>query len=146
MDGGRAARHPSADEPPGRQDMPLTDARPIAMIATADRKAAEAFYGGTLGLRSLGDDGFAALFDLAGVTMRLTEVPGYQASMLPVLGWDVPDIEAAVNDLTAKGVTMNIYDGLGQDERGVWTAPDGACKVVFFNDPDGNALSLTQLL
>lgn len=126
--------------------MPLTDAKPIAMITTADRKRAEAFYGATLGLRSLGDDGFAALFDLAGVTMRLTEVPGYQSPMFPVLGWDVTDIEAAVTDLTAKGVTMNIYEGLGQDERGVWTAPGNACKVVFFNDPDGNALSLTQIL
>ena len=35
---------------------------------------------------------------------------------------------------------------VGQDERGVWTAPGGVCKVVFFNDPDGNGLSLTQVL
>ena len=124
--------------------MPLTDARPIAMITTADRQQAEAFYGGTLGLRSLGDDGFAALFDLAGVTMRLTEVPGYQAPVHPILGWDVADIAASVADLTAKGVEMNIYDGLGQDGQGIWTAPDGSCKVAFFNDPDGNGLSLTQ--
>ena len=124
--------------------MPLADAKPIAMITTADRKKAEAFYGGTLGLQSLGDDGFAALFDLAGVTMRLTEVPGYQAPMHPVLGWDVADIESAVTDLIAKGVTMNIYDGLGQDERGIWTAPGNVCKVAFFSDPDGNGLSLTQ--
>ena len=126
--------------------MPLTNSKPIAMITTADRKKAEAFYGETLGLRSLGDDGFAALFDLAGVTMRLTEVPGYTAAAWPQLGWDVEDIEAAVADLTAKGVTMNIYEGLGQDENGIWTAPDGACKVVFFSDPDGNGLSLTQVL
>ena len=76
--------------------MPLADARPVAMITTADRKAAEPFYADTLGLRRKGDDGFAALFDLAGVTLRLTEVPGYAASPHPVLGWEVPDIEAAV--------------------------------------------------
>lgn len=126
--------------------MPLNNAKPIAMITTADRKRAEAFYGETLGLKSLGDDGFAALFDLAGTTMRLTEVPGYTAGPYPLLGWDVDDIEAAVTELTAKGVTMNIYEGLGQDERGVWTAPGSVCKVVFFNDPDGNGLSLTQVL
>jgi len=126
--------------------MPLTDASPIAMITTADRKQAEAFYGGILGLESKGDDGFAALFDLAGVTMRLTEVPGYTATAWPQLGWDVPDIEAAVTELAAKGVAMNIYEGLGQDERGIWTAPDGACKVAFFSDPDGNGLSMTQTL
>ena len=124
--------------------MPLADARPVAMIITADRKIAEPFYRDTLGLRSKGDDGFAALFDLAGVTLRLTEVPGYAAPPHPVLGWDVGDIDAAVAGLAAKGLRMTVYEGLGQDEAGIWTAPDGSCKVAFFNDPDGNALSLTQ--
>ena len=126
--------------------MPLADARPVAMITTADRKSAEPFYADTLGLRPKGDDGFAALFDLAGVTLRLTEVPGYIAPATPVLGWEVPDMEAAVAALSANGVTMNVYEGLGQDEKGIWTAPDGSCKVAFFNDPDGNGLSLTQTL
>jgi catechol 2,3-dioxygenase-like lactoylglutathione lyase family enzyme len=126
--------------------MSLADARPIAFVQTRDRAVAEAFYRDTLGLRQAEGDAFAAVFDLAGVPMRLTEVPGYQPAMHPVLGWDVADIAACVRDLTARGVTMNIYDGLGQDADGVWTAPDGSCKVVFFNDPDGNALSLTQRL
>lgn len=126
--------------------MPLADARPVAMITTADRKAAEPFYAETLGLRRKGDDGFAALFDLAGTTLRLTEVPGYSAPPHPVLGWEVADIEAAVAALAGKGVAMNVYEGLGQDPNGIWTAPDGRCKVAFFNDPDGNGLSLTQLL
>lgn len=125
--------------------MPLADARPIAMIATADRKAAEPFYAETLGLKRKGDDGFAALFDLAGVTLRLTEIPGYSPPPHPVLGWEVPDIEAAVAALAANGVAMNIYEGLGQDSSGIWTAPDGGGKVAFFNDPDGNGLSLAQL-
>ena len=126
--------------------MPLAHARPVAMITTGDRKTAEPFYADTLGLPRKGDDGFAALFDLAGVTLRLTEVPGYAAPPHPVLGWEVGDIEAAVAALGAKGVTMNVYEGLGQDERGIWTAPDGRCKVAFFSDPDGNGLSLTQNL
>jgi catechol 2,3-dioxygenase-like lactoylglutathione lyase family enzyme len=126
--------------------MPLNDARPVAMITTRDRKAAEPFYADTLGLPRKGDDGFAALFDLAGVTLRLTEVPGYTAPLAPVLGWEVPDMEAAVAALVARGVTMNVYEGLGQDEKGIWTAPDGSCKVAFFNDPDGNGLSLAQTL
>jgi len=124
--------------------MLLTDARPVAIIVTRDRRVAEPFYAETLGLRRLPDDDFAALFDLAGVTLRLTEVPEHSASAHPVLGWEVADIDDAVATLTANGVQFNIYDGLGQDERGIWTAPDGSCKVAFFNDPDGNGLSLTQ--
>lgn len=126
--------------------MPLTDARPIAMITTRDRKTAEPFYGETLGLRRLPGDDFAAVYDLAGVQLRLTEVPTYEASAWPQLGWEVTDIDAAVAALEGKGVRMNIYEGLGQDARGVWTAPDGRCKVAFFSDPDGNGLSLTQNL
>jgi hypothetical protein len=56
----------------------------------------------------------------------------------------VNDIEATVEALSANGVSFNIYEGLGQDPLGIWTAPDGSCKVAFFNDPDGNGLSLTE--
>jgi catechol 2,3-dioxygenase-like lactoylglutathione lyase family enzyme len=34
---------------------------------------------------------------------------------------------------------------MGQDEQGVWTAPDGGVKVAFFADPDGNLLSLSTV-
>ena len=124
--------------------MPLADSKPIAMIVTRERKTAEAFYGDTLGLGRLPGDDFAAVFDLAGVKLRLTEVPDHVASPHPVLGWQVDDIGATVDALAAKGVTMNVYEGMGQDENGIWTAPDGASKVAFFSDPDGNGLSLTQ--
>lgn len=126
--------------------MSIANARPVAMINVADRKTAEPFYADTLGLKQLPGDGFAALFDIGGTRLRLTEVPGYSASLYPVLGFEVDDIQSAVEGLKAKGVTMNIYEGLGQDENGIWTAPDNSCKVVFFNDPDGNGLSLTQNL
>lgn len=125
--------------------MPLANARPVALVNTASRQAAEPFYADTLGLPRTGDDGFAALFDLAGVMLRLTEVPGHAAAPHPVLGWEVADIEAVVDALAARGVAMTIYEGLCQDARGIWTAPDGAAKVAFFSDPDGNGLSLTQI-
>ncbi len=76
--------------------------------------------------------------------LRVTEVPGHLASAHPVLGWQVPDIAATVRALAAKGVAMTIYEGMGQDALGIWTSPDGAAKVAFFADPDGNGLSLTQ--
>ena len=124
--------------------MPLTDAQPVAMIVTRDRKAAEPFYGETLGLRRLPGDDFAAVFDLAGSKLRLTEVPDHSPSPHPVLGWEVDDIRATVEALKAKGVVINIYEGMGQDALGIWTSPDGRAKVAFFDDPDGNGLSLTQ--
>jgi len=124
--------------------MPLAHARPVALLITRDRKLSETFYGEVLGLRRLPGDDYAAVFDLAGVQLRLTEVPEHAASAHPVLGWQVPDIEATVTALAAKRVAMTIYAGMGQDALGIWTSPDGAAKVAFFADPDGNGLSLTQ--
>lgn len=124
--------------------MKLTDARPVAMITTSNRAVAEPFYEQVLGLTRTPGDPFAAVYDSGGVTLRLTEVPGFAASQFPVLGWNVTDIVAVVTTLAEKGVTMARYDFLDQDELGIWTSPDGSARVAFFTDPDGNSLSLTQ--
>ena len=118
---------------------------PVAFVLTVDRVRAKSFYAEMLGLRVLGEDDHAVTFDLGNRTpMRLTTVPGHKPSGHTVLGWHVADIHSAMNDLKAKGITFQIYDGFGQDEQGVWSSPDGGAKVAWFNDPDGNNLSLTQ--
>lgn len=122
----------------------LAHARPVTFILTNDRPAAEAFYTNVLGLGPPHDDGFAAVYALAGATLRITHVPDFKAGAHPVLGWMVDDIEATVSALVAAGAEMTIYPGMGQDDRGIWTSPDGSARVAFFPDPDGNVLSLTQ--
>lgn len=119
-------------------------AKPIGFIATADRARATAFYRDTLGCRLVGEDRFAATFDMAGLTVRLTPIPGHKPTAHTVFGWSVADIDAAVRALSAKGVKFSIYEGFGQDALGIWTSPDGKAKVAWFPDPDGNVLSLTQ--
>lgn len=122
----------------------LAGRTPISFVITGNRAAAERYYRETLGLPFLLDDGFAAVFDLAGVPLRITEVPGHVPSAHPVLGWEVDDIAETIGALRDRGIVFTIYDGMGQDDLGVWTAPDGKAKVAFFADPDGNVLSLTQ--
>jgi catechol 2,3-dioxygenase-like lactoylglutathione lyase family enzyme len=119
-------------------------ARAITFIVTRDREAAKAFYGGVLGFPLSYEDGFAAVYDMNGIMLRISDVPNHAAQGHTVLGWDVPDIFAAVTALRAKGVAFTIYDGFGQDDLGVWNAPGGGAKVAWFKDPDGNVLSLTQ--
>ena len=41
------------------------------------------------------------------------------------------------------GVAFSRFDGMEQDDNGIWTSPGGG-KVAWFTDPDGNVLSLTQ--
>ncbi len=124
--------------------MSLTSAKAVAFIMTRDRAISEAYYGDTLGLTRLPGDDFAAVFDMAGTILRITEIPDWTAGPHPALGWHVDDIVAVVTALTAKGVSFTVYDGYGQDALGIWTAPDGSAKVAWFSDPDGNVLSLTQ--
>jgi len=122
----------------------LAPAIPIAFIITGNASASRAFYEGILDL-PLGDqDDFATVYALGTTILRVTEVAGFTAGAHPVLGWQVADIEATVAVLAARGVVFTIYPGFGQDERGLWTSPDGTARVAWFSDPDGNVLSLTQ--
>jgi catechol 2,3-dioxygenase-like lactoylglutathione lyase family enzyme len=123
----------------------LASAGAVMMVHTANRARALPFYRDTLGLRLLSEDPFAAVFDLNGATMRLSDVEGWKPHPHTVLGFIVPDISAAACALTEKGVKFLIYEGFAQDSHGVWTAPDGMAKVAWFNDPDGNNLSLSQI-
>ncbi len=124
--------------------MTLADDPSIAFIMTRDRAASEAFYRDTLGLRALPEDPFAAVFNLAGIKLRITEAPDHTPSPHPVLGWQVGDIASVAQALANKGVVFIIYEGMDQDALGIWTAPAGRTRVAFFPDPDGNVLSLTQ--
>jgi catechol 2,3-dioxygenase-like lactoylglutathione lyase family enzyme len=125
---------------------PLASAKPVVIIATRDRALSLPFYRDTLGLPLLAQDPFAAVFRLAGAVMRLSSVEGWTAHAHTVFGFEVTDIAAAIRALSAKGVRFINYPEFGQSEEGVWTSPDGAAKVAWFNDPDGNNLSLTQVL
>ncbi len=115
----------------------------IAFVASTDLPRARAFYGGVLGLRSTEDNDYACVFDAHGTMLRVTAVAERAVAEYTVLGWRVDDIAAAVAELNAAGVGFRRYDGMDQDDAGVWTAPGGDL-VAWFTDPDGNVLSLTQ--
>ncbi len=123
---------------------PLGSQKIMAFAATADPAKAKAFYRDTLGLRLTSEDGFALAFDVQGVMLRVTTVKKVAVAPYTVLGWQVDDIAATANALEKAGVEFQRYQGLPQDELGVWEAPGGA-KVAWFQDPDGNTLSITEL-
>jgi catechol 2,3-dioxygenase-like lactoylglutathione lyase family enzyme len=123
----------------------FTNARPVMFVLTRDRAITQPFYTDVLGLRQLSEDDFAVAYDLGGgATMRLTTVHDHQPSPHTVMGWEVTDIESAVAALAAKDVKCAIYEGFGQDANGIWTSPDGAARIAWFHDPEGNNLSVAQ--
>ena len=124
--------------------MPLpAAAKPVSFILTADRSRTKPFYAEALGLKLIAEEDFGVVFDLGGgATLRLTDMKDHAPSPHTVMGWEVPDIRAAIADLRAKGVKFEIYEGFGQDEDGVWSFKD--THLAWFNDPEGNNLSLAQ--
>lgn len=116
----------------------------MTFVATREPARAKAFYADILGLRFVSEDQFAVVFDLDGIMFRVTYVPDMVPVKYTVLGWEVSDIVAAVNQLQAAGVTFERYgDFMKQDDLGIWTAPGGS-RVAWFKDPDGNVLSVAQ--
>ena len=116
----------------------------MAFAPTLDAKKARPFYEDVLGLHVLSQDNFALALDANGIMLRVTNVPSsFKPQPFTILGWQVPDIAAAVSALKQKGVHFESYGLPTQDAEGVWTAPGGA-KIAWFKDPDGNILSLTQ--
>jgi catechol 2,3-dioxygenase-like lactoylglutathione lyase family enzyme len=103
---------------------------------------ARGFYCDTLGLRLVQQNPVALVVAAGRVTLRLTEVRELRPQPFTIAGWLVDNVWSTVVDLTSAGISMQRYEGMAQDEQGVWTAPGGD-RVAWFADPDGNILSLT---
>jgi catechol 2,3-dioxygenase-like lactoylglutathione lyase family enzyme len=115
----------------------------VTFLLTSKPSEAIAFYRDTLGLSYLRDDGFALVFDMGGVMLRIGRMPSFTPAQHTVLGWESKNIESAVDKLVGNGVNFERYPNMGQDERGIATFPNGD-KVAWFKDPDGNVLSVSQ--
>ena len=107
-----------------------------------DAEAAKTFYGETLGLRVTQNDmGFLNLHLDSGATVLAYVKPDHQPASFTILNFEVDDVDAAVDDLNARGVETNIYGSdIPADDRGVMkgNGPD----IAWFRDPAGNVLSV----
>ncbi|MGB6728973.1 MAG: VOC family protein [Terracidiphilus sp.] len=117
--------------------------RVVTFLISTNADATLGFYRDTLGLKFIRDDGFALVFDMGGVMLRIGRVPEFTPAQHTVLGWESENIEATVVQLAAKGVAFTRYPNMGQDECGVCTFPNGD-QVAWFKDPEGNVLSISQ--
>ena len=116
---------------------------PVLFLATANAERARAFYERVLGLAFVADEPPALVFRVGDRMLRIQKVDRLHAAPYTALGWSVSDIRRTVRDLRAAGVVFQRYEGMNQDADGIWQAPSGAL-VVWFQDPDGHVLALTQ--
>jgi len=121
----------------------LSTAAFIGFIPVRATTTARAFYEGTLGLTVVEETPYALVLEANGTMLRLTCVSDLTVQPFTIAGWSVPDITATVRSLAGRGVAFRRYDGMVQDDLGIWTAPSGDL-VAWFGDPDDNTLSLTE--
>jgi catechol 2,3-dioxygenase-like lactoylglutathione lyase family enzyme len=120
----------------------LENSAAFSGFAVDDIDAARAFYGDTLGLSvALNDMGILEITLGSGAHVIAYPKPDHQPAGFTILNFPVADVEAAVDELNAKGVVTKIYDGeYGGDAKGISRGygPD----IAWFRDPAGNVLSV----
>lgn len=122
----------------------FAETKAFSSFAVDDLAKAREFYEGTLGLDvSSPMEEMLLSLDLAGgerPTMIYLK-PDFAPATYTVLNFEVADVEAAVDELAARGVEFERYEGMGQDEKGI-SRESGGPPIAWFKDPAGNILSV----
>ena len=110
-----------------------------------DIQTAKDFYGNILGL-NVKDNPMGVLeLHIAGSNnILIYPKPNHVPATFTILNFPVDEIEKTVDELTAKGVSFEQYDGqIKTDEKGICRNPQGPA-IAWFKDPAGNILSVIQ--
>ena len=125
----------------------LADSKAFSGFAAPDIDAARDFYRDKLGLDVTEHEvGGQSLLNLNLAGDRPTMIypkPDFQPATYTVLNFPVDDVEAAVDELSARGVEFEHYDGIDQDEKGI--ARGNGPDIAWFKDPAGNVLAVLKV-
>jgi catechol 2,3-dioxygenase-like lactoylglutathione lyase family enzyme len=111
-------------------------------FAVDDLEAARKFYGETLGLDTSEQYGLLTLHLAGGRDTLVYPKADHVPATYTILNFQVDDIDAAVDELAGRGVSLERYDGMGQDAKGINRA--GGPYIAWFKDPAGNILAVLQ--
>jgi catechol 2,3-dioxygenase-like lactoylglutathione lyase family enzyme len=116
--------------------------RAFSAFAVDDVPEAKQFYSETLGLRVSEEYGMLSLHIAGEWDILVYPKPDHTPASFTILNFPVDDIDEAVDELTERGVRFERYDGLEQDEKGIFRG--GGPYIAWFKDPAGNVLSVLQ--
>ena len=125
----------------------FANSKAFSGFSVDDVGAAKTFYGDTLGLDVSEEMGGLNLRLAGGANIYAYPKPNHQPATFTILNFPVDDIDKAVDDLTAKGVTFERYEGFDQDDKGVARpkGPQDGPPIAWFKDPAGNILAVLQI-
>ena len=119
------------------------DTKAFSGFSVQDIEEAQRFYGETLGLpvEVVEEEAGLLMLQLAGDRPTLLyRSPDMTPASYTVLNFPVDDVEAAVDQLAARGVSFERYEGFDQDEKGIAHGPGP--EIAWFKDPSGNVISV----
>ena len=114
--------------------------RAFSGFSVNDIPRAKQFYGQTLGLRVSEEHGMLQLHIAGDRDILVYPKENHTPATFTILNFPVDDIDAAVDQLAARGVRFERYDGA--DEKGIQRGNGPA--IAWFKDPAGNILSVLQ--
>ena len=122
----------------------LAQSKAFSGFAVDDLEQAREFYGETLGLEVelIDEPGLLNIKLAGGRDVLVYPKPDFQPATYTILNFPVDDVEAAVDDLSARGVAFERYDGMEQDEKGIARGPGP--EIAWFKDPAGNILAVLE--
>lgn len=113
-------------------------------FAVDDIDAAREFYADTLGLKIVTlDNGFLQLRLASGAAVLIYAKSHHEPAGFTILNFPVDDVDAAVDELNAKGVETAIYDDMPTDSKGIMRETGGPV-IAWFRDPAGNVLAVHE--
>jgi catechol 2,3-dioxygenase-like lactoylglutathione lyase family enzyme len=122
----------------------LADTKAYSGFAVDDLAKAREFYGETLGLNVTEENGLVTLHLAGGDRPTLIyPKPDFTPATYTILNFPVGDIDKAVDELSARGVRFERYEGFEQDEKGI-NRGDLGPDIAWFKDPAGNILAVHQ--
>lgn len=122
----------------------LENSHAYSGFAVDDLGKAREFYGDTLGVKMtvLDEENGLMQLDLAGDRPTIVYLkPDFAPATYTILNFPVDDVEKTVDELSARGVSFERYDGFEQDEKGIDRSGPGG-GIAWFKDPAGNILSV----
>ena len=122
----------------------LGNAKATSGFAVPDTDEAKRFYGETLGVdvAVLDEENGVMALKLTGGDVFVYRKPDFVPATYTILNFEVDDVDAAVEELSSRGIDFERYDGFEQDEKGIARGPGPS--IAWFKDPAGNILSVLQ--
>ncbi len=114
----------------------------FSSFSSDDIEGCKRFYGEILGLSYQETMGGLELSLPGGGRVFIYPKDNHEPATFTVLNFPVPDVEKAVDDLSARGVRFERYDNPPTDEKGIMRA--GGPLIAWFTDPAGNVFSVIQ--